>query len=260
MRLVRVVRRAGAALVLGLLLLGLSAAGAAAEGGSAVVSWGDNLNEELDQGFQTFGPEETPASAQKLTGVLAVSSGFQDGFALLANHTLVGWGTGIYGQLGDGAEPAEPETEEVGEGEGQPVVGEETERKSEPVPVVDEAGTTQSEIVEMSAVGDHAVALLQSGRVATWGGSDVGQRGNGESGNRAEAESEGTFVPRDRAVEVGLPEPVKQVAAGGEQTTRLRPEERCTRGAETPEGETRHWGRTHHGSEQILRIPPGNVY
>jgi alpha-tubulin suppressor-like RCC1 family protein len=179
-------------------LLCLPATAVASEGGSAVVGWGKNLNEQLDAGYQTEGSgedtEETPVRALGLTDVLETQSGFEDGLALLENHTIVGWGSSLFGQLGSGAYG----------------------RLGSPVTVDDQAHEPQTEVKQFSEAGDHGMALLKSGRVVTWGDSMDGQRGNGESGTE-EDERELGNKPLDRAytAEVSGLEHVKQVVEAG---------------------------------------------
>jgi len=147
---------------------------------------------QLGAGYHS-NSEERPATVLGLTGVAAMASGWEDSFALLSNGTLRAWGNGYRGQLGDGA----------------------TWEMAAPVPVLNlELG----ELAHVSAVatgGAHSLALLEGGKVVTWGDSMDGTRGNGESGPQAEAEEHGDYVNRKVAAEVPLLEHVKQIAAAG---------------------------------------------
>jgi hypothetical protein len=75
-----------------------------------VRAWGTNVEGELGDGNEE-GPETCPAYCSKvptavssLSGVTAISAGFEHSLALLENGTVKAWGEGQWGQLGDGEE------------------------------------------------------------------------------------------------------------------------------------------------------------
>lgn len=173
-----------------------AAASASAES-TAVVAWGKNEGMGLGAGYKSS-PEEAPVKTLELTNVAQLNGAWEDSFALLPNGTARGWGSDLYGQLGDNF-PG------VHRGE----------RSALPTPLVNyELGELQH-VVQLSSSGDHGLALLEGGHVATWGDSQDGTRGNGESGTRGEAEEHGTYHNRYVALALEAPTNVKQVAGGG---------------------------------------------
>jgi hypothetical protein len=90
-----------------------------------------------------------------LSGVKAVSGGFEFGLALLTSGEVKAWGNEEFGQLGNG-------------------VSGEKKQSNSPVAV---SGLTK--VTEISGGGFHGLALLESGEVKAWGDNDMGQVGNG---------------------------------------------------------------------------------
>jgi alpha-tubulin suppressor-like RCC1 family protein len=142
-------------------------------------AWGLNHNGQLGDGTTT-GPEEcgpekaacstTPVEVSKLSGVTAIAGGpaalNHFSVALLENGSVMAWGAGFQGQLGDGKTTASD------------------------VPV---AVSGLSSATAIAAGEEHGLALLSDGTVMAWG-----YNGNGELGD-------GTFETRDLPVPVCAP-------------------------------------------------------
>jgi alpha-tubulin suppressor-like RCC1 family protein len=149
-----------------------------------VMAWGADQLGELGELVPGRGPEEerfseVPVAVEGVSGASAIAAGGRHSLALLTGGTVMAWGADGDGQLGDGA------IESSSEG---------------PVPVSGLAEATQ-----IAAGGDHSMALLHGGTVATWGEGKRGELGNGSSSGE----------PSDVPVQVtGLGE-VVGIAAGG---------------------------------------------
>jgi alpha-tubulin suppressor-like RCC1 family protein len=127
-----------------------------------VMSWGYNGAGQLGNAT-TEGPEwcvngvscsGVPVSVSGLSGVTQVSAGDLHCLALLGDGTVMAWGNGESGHLGDGT----------------------TENSDVPVPVSGLSGVTQ-----ISAGEYHSLALLSDGTVEAWGWDILGQLGNVET-------------------------------------------------------------------------------
>jgi alpha-tubulin suppressor-like RCC1 family protein len=187
-----------AAALVGLASLSLPSSALASEescpGGSgdpAVVDWGYNLSERLGLGFDD-GHEPTPATVQGLGGVRQVKAGFEFTLAETSECTLLTWGNGRQGQLGDGS---------FAIGSHPQAVVHAVTVKREGKDVTEEAPLGEVREVALNAQG---LALLYNGTVWSWGASELGQRGNGESGWERDARSSEPAIakPRDEAIEV----------------------------------------------------------
>jgi alpha-tubulin suppressor-like RCC1 family protein len=116
-----------------------------------VMAWGDNSYGQLGDGVRgSF--SDVPVAVPGLSGVVAVTAGDLDSFAVLADGGLMAWGDNDYGELG---------------------VGKCCDRFDTPVAVKRISG-----VVKVAADGMHTVALLSSGTVMTWGS---GAAGNGSA-------------------------------------------------------------------------------
>jgi alpha-tubulin suppressor-like RCC1 family protein len=151
-----------------------------------VMAWGDDEYGQLgNSSVQETEHEEVevrrsevPVPVEGVSDVTAIAAGQRDSLALLASQTVMAWGENEDGELGDGSIARRQET---------------------PVAVSDLSGVTA-----IAAGGEHSLALLSNGSVATWGENKYGELGNGTSG-----------APSDTPVLVsGLAE-VKGIAAGG---------------------------------------------
>jgi hypothetical protein len=157
------------------------------------VSWGDNFEGRLGGG-STSGPEKcgetpcskTPVAVQGLSEVTAVAGGGEFSLALLANGTVMAWGSNQFGQLGDGS----------------------TESSDVPVRV-----SNLSEVAAIAAGLHHALALLKNGTVEAWGDNTAGALGQGNfTGPELCGETPCSKTP----VAVPSLTGVSAVAAGGE--------------------------------------------
>lgn len=160
-------RRKSLMITLGILMLsGLSAglffelrgAGTVAAGTPGTVrAWGDVASALGSKyGFNTKEPVPVP----DLNGVVTIAGGFATGYALLQDGTVRAWGSGRYGQLGNGTNS-----------DGQPGSYPEV-----PVTVSNLAGVTA-----IAAGSFTGYALLEDGTVKAWGYGQNGELGNGST-------------------------------------------------------------------------------
>lgn len=196
-------------------------------------AWGLNHNGQLGDGTTT-GPEEcgpskeacstTPVGVGKLSGVIAVAGGHTIfnyfSLALLEGGTVMAWGEGSSGQLGDGMKNDSDVAQEVsgligasaisaGEKSGYALLsngtvrawggnlfgqlGDGTKTESD-VPVAvcavgaispcSEESEQLKEVKAIAAGGTHALALLNNGTVVGWGENGSGQLGDGSTTKR----------------------------------------------------------------------------
>ena len=172
-----------------------------------VMAWGSNFEGQLGEGT-TSGPEtcerfaeatepcsKTPIPVSGLAEVTAISAGGTDSLALLANGTVMAWGSDENGQLGDGPSKDPHVPVEVAE---------------------------LSEVVAISAGQEHSLALLNNGTVMAWGRNDAGQLGDGTTTGPEVCAEEGEGGPCSMLpVRVeGLSE-VVAISAGQEQSLAL---------------------------------------
>ncbi len=129
-----------------------------------VMTWGENGRGELGLG-STAGPEtcgvhacsRIPRTVPGLTDAIAISAGYNTALALLADGTVMAWGYGHHGQLGNGASFPAP-----------------CFCADHPVPV---AGLPPAIAI---SVGEYTgAALLADGSVRAWGDASYGGLGNG---------------------------------------------------------------------------------
>ena len=90
-----------------------------------------------------------------LTGVTAISAGWDSGYAVKTNGTVWAWGDNTYGELGDGTKTL----------------------RSSPVQVA------ISDVIAVSGGNSHALALKSDGTVWAWGNNACGRLGNGTTNN-----------------------------------------------------------------------------
>jgi alpha-tubulin suppressor-like RCC1 family protein len=133
-----------------------------------VMTWGGNERGQLGIG-STTGPETcssglacstSPVEVSGLSGVIAISAGYDFDLALLSSGKIMAWGNNEYGQLGDGS----------------------TETRSAPVEVlgVSELGEGVH-VVSVSGGYQESMALLSNGKVMAWGVNQYGQLGQGKA-------------------------------------------------------------------------------
>ncbi|MGD0452381.1 MAG: IPT/TIG domain-containing protein [Solirubrobacteraceae bacterium] len=121
---------------------------------------------------------EVPVQVSGVSGVTAIAAGARHSLALLSNGTVMAWGEDAFGELGDGS-----------------IV------RSHQAPV---AVSGLSGVTAIAAGGEHSLALLSDGTVATWGEDKYGELGNGTSGE-----------PSDVPVAVSALGEVRGIVAGG---------------------------------------------
>ncbi|HEY3280944.1 MAG TPA: hypothetical protein VGN26_01605 [Armatimonadota bacterium] len=128
-----------------------------------VVSWGYNATGALGDG--SFSPSRNfPMAVSGLSNVTAVACGSGHSLALKSNHTVVAWGAGTSGQLGNS----------LSGNNALPVV----------VSAVGGGGTLGS-VTAIACGGTHSLALRTDGGVVSWGDTSSGQLGIGVSGPSA---------------------------------------------------------------------------
>jgi alpha-tubulin suppressor-like RCC1 family protein len=141
-----------------------------------VRAWGNNLYGQLGDGTagfesQTGVDQRVPQPVHGIANAIAVAAGGASDFAILANHTAMAWGSNTKGQLGIGRSGPEYCESEVGRGR-------RTEACSTlPLPVETAAGRPLEHVVAIAAGGQAAYALLEDGRVMSWGSNSKGQLG-----------------------------------------------------------------------------------
>ncbi len=135
-----------------------------------VLGWGNNEHEDL-LGNVTLarGPEppelsDVPVEVSSLAQASSLAAGGSHGLALLEDGTVMSWGAGISGELGDGTR--------VGSARAVTVCAPEIARC---------LGGPYLEGVRAIAAGEgFSLALLSSGVVVAWGGGDYGDLGIGD--------------------------------------------------------------------------------
>jgi regulator of chromosome condensation (RCC1) repeat-containing protein len=120
--------------------------------------WGFNGHGQLGNG--TEADRSTPGAVTNLTGVKAIAtdSNASHVLALLEDGTVKSWGYNYYGQLGDGASGPNAARNTPGD-----VIG-------------------LTNVKSVAGGTSHSLAVLQSGRVRSWGLNSWGELGNGTSG------------------------------------------------------------------------------
>jgi alpha-tubulin suppressor-like RCC1 family protein len=116
----------------------------------SAVAWGQNTFRQLGNGTAEA-LSAVPEPVSGLTFVTAIAAGGQHSLAVLANGTVMAWGSNQAGQLGNGSEVT----------------------PSVPVEV---SGLTGVQAVAAGA--SHSLALLSNGTVMAWGDNEEGQLGD----------------------------------------------------------------------------------
>lgn len=131
-----------------------------------VFAWGLNSKGQLGTGNFTDSNTPVPVvTTGALSGktVIAVSAGYEHSLALCSDGTLVAWGGGTLGQLGNGG----------------------TSTVSSPVAVVKTGVLSGKTVVSMAAGGYFNLALCSDGTLVSWGENSSGQLGDGTKTNRS---------------------------------------------------------------------------
>jgi alpha-tubulin suppressor-like RCC1 family protein len=208
-------RRRGATLIPAAIVAVLTMALASQANATPYVAkaWGANGSGQLGNGT-TEGPEKcesssvcstTPVAVNKLSGVIAITGGDRHSIALLENGKVMAWGNNQQGQLGNGTTVAsDVPVEVIGLSEvtaiaagsrynlallksgklmawGENAFGElgNGTKNNSDVPV--EVTGLSEPVKAIAAAEDHALAVLESGKVMAWGFGGGGALGNGEA-------------------------------------------------------------------------------
>lgn len=129
-----------------------------------VASWGNNSSGQLGRG--SFTSSTSPVAVNTATGalvgkrVVSIAAGGLHSLALCADGTVVSWGEGLSGQLGDGSFVP----------------------RNLPVAVSTSGILASKSVIAIAAGGNHSVVLCHDGTIATWGDDSSGQLGNGANG------------------------------------------------------------------------------
>jgi len=146
-----------------------------------VWAWGDNGFGQLGTGDDNYGNPKPGSSipiqvycppviiggnitsSGYLTDVVAVAAGWDHSMALTSYGTVLAWGSGQYGQLGNG----------------------DSSDSNIPVSVVNPSSTNlaMDSVVAIAAGGDFSLALKSDGTVWAWGWGYLGRLGNGTTSN-----------------------------------------------------------------------------
>lgn len=153
-------------------------------------AWGEDTFGQLGAGYAEAKGTETPIYSPLLVDAKSISAGNAFAAALIEDGTVETWGLNASGELGTGK--TGPETCTVHEPTTQKVS---CRRYPEPVPGL-------SGVVQLAAAGNHALALLSTGTVMSWGANNDGEVGNGT-----------TTIARKPVAVPGL-SGVKAIAAG----------------------------------------------
>jgi alpha-tubulin suppressor-like RCC1 family protein len=117
----------------------------------AVSGWGYNCDGRLGTMPSNCGTNATPLALASLTNATKVAAGWNASCALRSDTSVVCWGPGWTGQIGDGAYST----------------------RSTATPV----GLTG--VIDIASGGEYACALMSDNSVQCWGQDDVGQLGDG---------------------------------------------------------------------------------
>jgi alpha-tubulin suppressor-like RCC1 family protein len=172
-----------------------------------VLSWGNDSSGQLGNGDFLGNPDQpTPAEIGGLGGIVAVSAGRDHSLALRSDGTMVAWGRGTEGQLGNGGFTTQQDRVNIpnvngivaisagnfhslalksdgtmlswgNNGSGE--LGDGTIGTSNPIPT---AVTSATNIVAIAAGGFHSLALKSDGTMLSWGNDGNGQLGDGTIG------------------------------------------------------------------------------
>ncbi len=169
-----------------------------------VYAWGRNPIGETGRGT-TNEQEVLPAAVRirsdnsELTNIVAISAGYRFSMALTADGKVYAWGNNDWGQLGQNTD---------------------TFVYPSAILVKDSLGTgILSNIVMVSAGGNHAYALDSSGRVLSWGYESNGELGEGANRRRSFPLRPQFVVGTDSTGELG---DIVSIAAGYEHGIALR--------------------------------------
>lgn len=132
-----------------------------------VVTWGEGSSGQRGTGARTTPPVPTtvraPDGRGALTGVTAIAADGHTELVLRGDGQVLAWGANAGGMVGDGTR----------------------EDRALPVPVRGLDGAARLDgAVRIAIGGQHGLALLRDGRVASWGRNELGQLGDGTRQDR----------------------------------------------------------------------------
>jgi alpha-tubulin suppressor-like RCC1 family protein len=124
----------------------------------SVWAWGNNASGELGNDRM---PKDAlvPTEVKGLgagSGVVAIAAGYSFALALKSDGTVLAWGRGKSGEMGNGSFGP-----------------------TQPIPVEVTGLGPRSGVIGIAAGASHSMALERSGRVLTWGNNSHGQLGDG---------------------------------------------------------------------------------
>ena len=137
----------------GLVLVVASPAGAAGPPIGSVLAWGTDAAGDLGNGSTTESNVPVTASLPAHTSAVALGAHHFASYAITSTGSLLAWGSGTDGDLGDNS----------------------TANSEVPVPVQLPAGTV---VTSVAAGHDFALAVTSTGQVYAWGNNSDGQLGN----------------------------------------------------------------------------------
>lgn len=119
--------------------------------------WGLDDKGQLGDGTGGAAYNHIPVQAGTFSNAIAISAGSSHALALLDDGTVMAWGQGGSGELGNNA----------------------SSNEFSPVQVEVSGGSALNDVVKIDAGGNHSLALLDNGDVYVWGGNLNGQLGIG---------------------------------------------------------------------------------
>jgi alpha-tubulin suppressor-like RCC1 family protein len=174
----------------------------AATAAGLVYAWGGSDDGSRNLGSETVGQTSVPIPVAGVTGVSALSAGIDHTLALLNDGTVIAWGNGYSGQLGDGqAQPSATPVHVTGLANVESIVaatyfsvartrdgsvwtwgdntyGEMADGTTQPR-IVPQRVTALPPITAIGAAGWHAFGAASDGRLLAWGANDYGELGDG---------------------------------------------------------------------------------
>jgi alpha-tubulin suppressor-like RCC1 family protein len=181
-----------------------------------VMAWGNNEEAQLGSGVKAT-KSTVPVAVKGLSGVTAIAAGGGFSLARLGNGTVMAWGAGEEGQLGNGKKS----------------------KSATPVAVKGLSGVTA-----IAAGREHALALLGNGAVVSWGGNLSLQLGMPTRFRTVKEEGEAVVEEEEQPEDSDVPVAVEPlsgvigVAAGAEHSLAL-----------LGDGEVMAWGGN--GTDQL---------
>jgi len=179
-----------------------------------VMAWGGNEEGQLGGGTKAT-KSTVPVAVKGLSGVTAIAAGGNFNLARLSNGTVMAWGAGDEGQLGNGKKI----------------------KSTTPVLVKGLSGVTA-----IAAGGEHGLALLSDGTVMSWGGNLARQLGMASKFKLVKEDEEEFLEEEEEPENSDVPGAVQAlsgvsaVAAGAEHSLAL-----------LGDGEVMAWGANSNG-------------